>query len=99
MHFGIQASLAYKHIICMQKLSLCVSLNAWCSFVTDRWRQMGVDAITGMTPKTHKLKTMSCSCWLGARKGVHAVRMHHTSNREGKGVPVPSNFLIRFVMN
>ena len=39
----------------MQKLSSCASVNAWCNFVTDRCRQIGVRAVAGMTPVTTRL--------------------------------------------
>jgi len=44
--FGLEV---YK---CMQKLPSCASVNAWCNLVTDMCRQICVDAVAGMTPKT-----------------------------------------------
>jgi len=44
--FGLEI---YNH---RQNISSYASVNAWCSFITDRCHQTGVYFVGGMTPKT-----------------------------------------------
>jgi len=48
----------------VQKLSSCASVDAWCDYVKDRCRQIGVHAVAGISPTT--IESICCSVALSA---------------------------------